>query len=130
LRIWHKSVTRFPRYFIHKQKVTAPKTDLTQFTACGNHWPVFASSFERKETCSRLHCFHPMTRAQCLYCCPCTFFSVSVSIASDSKQVLRSRLPGHFEDDPSPALPCRYLANIVPEHRLSNLHSNCYRLKY
>jgi len=38
--IWCKSVTRFPRYFIHKQtnkKVTdsAKKQNVTQFTACG-----------------------------------------------------------------------------------------------
>jgi len=37
--IWRKSVQRFPRYFIHKQKTTdwrRQKQNLLQFTACGN----------------------------------------------------------------------------------------------
>ena len=36
--IWRKSVQRFPRYFIHKQKsrLTAPKKNLPYFTGCGN----------------------------------------------------------------------------------------------
>jgi len=38
--IWCKSAQQFPRYFIHKQKVTAPKTELLQFTACGNEHTV------------------------------------------------------------------------------------------
>jgi len=43
--IWSKSVQRFSRYFIHKQNKsqTAPKQNLTQFTACGKAKKAYLS---------------------------------------------------------------------------------------
>jgi len=46
LWIWHKSIQRFTRYFIHKQNSHRPhqKQNLPQFSACGNDVPTVQPS--------------------------------------------------------------------------------------
>jgi len=62
LWIWRKSVQPFPRYMVHKQKskqkVTALKQNIMQFTGCGQNRWTFG-----KDTCKKVVC---LKRPVCL----------------------------------------------------------------
>jgi len=114
--IWRKSVQRFPRYFIHKQKTqkvtnSAKNKNLTQFTVCGNkHYNISAQQYANQmRVMVVIHGSgrYKKLRINCIIKC-----FISANLVNDSWRILVNELTAQIKHENKSSCTLKWSARI------------------